>query len=91
MTSKRNIGLELLNAIKDIKNDKGVRKKVDQAPNVSMLRNDLALTQLEMAAMLGVSMRTLQEWEQGRRKPSGPAQALLHVMQKHPEIFVHDA
>ncbi|MCX7342777.1 MAG: type II toxin-antitoxin system MqsA family antitoxin [Proteobacteria bacterium] len=88
MTNKRDIGLELLSAIKDIKNNKSTRKKVEQAPNVNILRSDLALTQLEMATMLGVSMRTLQEWEQGRRKPSGPAQALLHVMQSHPEIFV---
>lgn len=88
MTNKRDISLELLSAIKDIKNNKGSRKKVEHVPNVSLLRNDLALTQLEMATMLGVSMRTLQEWEQGRRKPSGPAQALLHVMQNHPEIFV---
>lgn len=88
MTNKRDIGLELLSAIKDIKNNKGTRKKVEQAPNVNILRSDLALTQLEMATMLGVSMRTLQEWEQGRRKPSGPAKALLHVMQNHPEIFV---
>jgi putative transcriptional regulator len=86
--TKRDIGLELLSAIKDIKNNKGTRKKVEQAPNVNILRSDLALTQLGMATMLGVSMRTLQEWEQGRRKPSGPAQALLHVMQNHPEIFV---
>ncbi len=88
MTNKRDIGLELLSAIKDIKNNKGKRNPAMQAPNVSSLRGDLALTQLEMATILGVSMRTLQEWEQGRRKPSGPAQALLHIIQDHPEIFV---
>lgn len=88
MRNKRDIGLELLSAIKDIKNNKGTRKKVEQAPNVNILRSNLALTQLEMATMLGVSMRTLQEWEQGRRKPSGPAQALLYAIQNHPEIFV---
>lgn len=90
MTKKRNLGQELLSAIADIKSGKGKRLKINEAPDVVYLRNNLSLTQLEMAAVLGVSQRTLQEWEQGRRTPSGPARALLHVMQEHPEIFLHN-
>lgn len=89
MTEKRNLEKELLESIADIKAGKGNRLKISEAPNVAFLRNNLLLTQLEMAVALGVSQRTLQEWEQGRRTPSGPAKALLHVMQTHPEIFLH--
>ena len=86
---KRNLGHELLQAIYHIKSGKG-REKIIPLPNVSALRSSLHLTQFEMATLLGVSMRTLQEWEQGRRTPSGPAQSLLHLMEKHPEIFVQE-
>jgi putative transcriptional regulator len=37
--------------------------------------------------LLGVSMRTLQDWEQGRRNPQGPAIALLRIAEQHPEVF----
>jgi putative transcriptional regulator len=40
------------------------------------------------AAMIGVSMRTLQDWEQGRREPNGPAVALLRIAEQHPEVFL---
>lgn len=89
MTEKRNLSKELLESIADIKAGKGKRSKISEAPNVALLRNNLLLTQLEMAVALGVSQRTLQEWEQGRRTPSGPAKALLNVMQTHPEFFLH--
>ena len=89
MTAKRNIRQELLASIEDIKMGKGRKKQIQIVEYVTALRGSLALTQLEMAAMLGVSIRTLQEWEQGRRKPSGSAQSLLHIMQKHPEIFLN--
>ena len=39
------------------------------------------------ASLLGVSLRTVQDWEQGRRKPSGPAEALLRIAEQHPEVF----
>ncbi|MGM0984669.1 MAG: helix-turn-helix domain-containing protein [Pseudomonadota bacterium] len=47
-------------------------------------RHALELTQAEFAARLGISLRTLQEWEQGRRHPTGPAQALLGYVLRHP-------
>ncbi len=88
MIKKRDLGLELLNAIQEIKANKGTKRQVMLATDVCSLRGELSLTQVEMATILRVSTRTLQEWEQGRRKPSGPAQALLHIMHDHPEIFV---
>ena len=45
------------------------------------------LTQEKLAAIMGVSVRTLQGWEQGRRKPSGAARALLAIARAHPEVL----
>lgn len=45
------------------------------------------LSQTQFAALMGVSIRTLQEWEQGRREPSGAAKTLLRVAQAHPEVL----
>jgi putative transcriptional regulator len=52
------------------------------------IRARLNLSQEAFAGLLGVSLRTVQDWEQGRRKPSGPAEALLRIAEQHPEIFV---
>jgi putative transcriptional regulator len=46
------------------------------------------LSQSRFAELLGVSIRTLQDWEQGRRTPSGAASTLLKVAAKHPDIFL---
>ncbi len=54
------------------------------------LRETRNLTQSQFAAMMGISVATLRNWEQGRRKPEGPARILLQVMAKHPEA-VHDS
>jgi len=53
--------------------------------DVKRIRANFALPQTEFAALLGVSVKTLQNWEQGRRKPEGPARVLLEVAAKHPE------
>lgn len=45
------------------------------------------LTQSQFAKAAGVSVRTLQEWEQGRKAPSGPAQSLLRLVSRHPELL----
>ena len=45
------------------------------------------LSQAQFAQLMGVSVRTLQEWEQGRRKPSGAAQTLLAVAQRYPDVL----
>ena len=45
------------------------------------------LSQTEFAKLLGVSVRTLQEWEQGRRKPSGAAKKLIEIAERHPDVL----
>ena len=45
------------------------------------------MSQSAFAGLLGVSMRTLQDWEQGRREPQGSAVALLCIAEQHPETF----
>lgn len=52
-----------------------------------VIRHKLNLSQSAFAGLLGVSMRTLQDWEQGRREPQGPAVALLRIAEQHPEVF----
>jgi len=54
-------------------------------PNVKRLRANYQLSQNEFAALLGTSVKTLRNWEQGRRMPEGPARVLLQVAAKHPD------
>lgn len=58
------------------------------APDVQHVRRELEMTQSEFARMLGISIDTLQNWEQGRRHPVGPARVLLQVAAKHPEAVL---
>jgi putative transcriptional regulator len=76
--AKRDIGQEVLQAIREIKAGGGRRFTV-QVTEATEARLKLGLSQADFAAMLGVSTRTLQDWEQGRREPSGAAKALLKV------------
>lgn len=56
--------------------------------DVKQLRERMQLSQPRFAAMLGISVGTLRNWEQGRRKPDGPARALLRVAAVHPEAVL---
>jgi putative transcriptional regulator len=85
---KRDIGQEILEGVKAIKAGKGRRFKVELPSDVKKTREHLHLSQSSFAAFMGVSVKTLQEWEQGRRKPSGPASALLRIVSKHPEALL---
>ena len=58
------------------------------APDVKAIRERLGLSQSRFAAMIGVSSRTLQNWEQGRRAPDGPAKALLRVVDHQPQAVL---
>jgi putative transcriptional regulator len=53
-------------------------------PEIRTVRESLNVSQRQFALMIGVSVRTLQNWEQGRRRPEGPAKALLKVAAKNP-------
>lgn len=88
MTKKRNIGQELLEGVRAIKRGKGRRVTVNLPKNVRAIREKVGLSQSAFAALLGVSTRTLQEWEQGRRTPTGPAYALLRVAERHPRALL---
>ncbi len=55
------------------------------APDVKRIRAQYQLSQSEFAALLGISVATLRNWEQGRRAPEGPARILLQVAAKHPD------
>jgi putative transcriptional regulator len=90
--SKRDIGAEILSGINEIKAFKkgNVKLKVTELSEPSeprIIRSQLNLSQSAFAGLLGVSMRTLQDWEQGRRAPQGPAIALLRIAEQHPEVF----
>jgi putative transcriptional regulator len=61
--------------------------QMDQV-DIKRIRKGFNLTQSQFAAMLGISIRTLQNWEQGRRVPEGPARVLLQVAAKHPEAVL---
>lgn len=64
------------------------RAFIIQPPDIKNIRNGFGLTQEQFAAMLGISVRTLRNWEQGRRVPEGPARVLLQVATRHPEAIL---
>jgi putative transcriptional regulator len=57
-------------------------------PDVASIRSEYGLSQEQFASLLGISVRTLQNWEQGRREPHGPAKVLLRVAARHPEAVL---
>ncbi|HLX60175.1 MAG TPA: NadS family protein [Planctomycetota bacterium] len=64
------------------------RETTITVPNVKSLRGKLKMSQSGFAALVGVSVDTLQNWEQGRRKPVGPARALLRVVELRPDVVL---
>jgi len=82
---KRNIGKEILDGIREIK--RGEHGRVVNVPPVSAIREGTGLSQSRFAELLGVSLRTLQDWEQGRRAPSGAARTLLLIAHKNPRAL----
>ncbi len=85
--AKRNIGEELLQAIRDVKAGRyGAKYKVE-ANEIIAARLQTGLSQSQFAAALRISPRTLQQWEQGRRQPSGAAETLLKIVARHPEVL----
>jgi len=66
----------------------GVRTTQVEAPDTAQVRQSMGLSQAQFAVLLGISVRTLQNWEQGRRRPRGPAAQLLRVVARHPEAVL---
>jgi putative transcriptional regulator len=90
--SERNIGMEILEGIREIKDYKAVEKalqtyELKHPSPPQKIRAELQLSQAAFARLMGVSLRTVQDWEQGRRKPSSPAEALLRIAEQHPGCF----
>jgi putative transcriptional regulator len=90
--SDRNLGAEILAGLDEIKQFKkgnlGLRTYVLSEPSAPQaIRLKLKMSQSAFAGLLGVSVRTLQDWKQGRREPQGPAVALLRIAEQHPEVF----
>lgn len=63
------------------------RTFIVETPNVKEIRASYKLSQNEFAALLGISVKTLRNWEQGRRIPEGAARVLLQVAARHPEAI----
>jgi putative transcriptional regulator len=82
--STRNIGAELEQSVREMLAGNGA--VVPVSPVVAV-RIKSGLSQSQFAALLGVSVRTLQEWEQGRRQPSGAAKTLIAIAEKRPEVL----
>ena len=74
--------MEILDGLRELK--RGETGRVINLPPVSKIRRKVGLSQSRFAALLGVSVRTLQDWEQGRRAPSGAARTLLLIAEKNP-------
>ena len=83
----RDLNAELLEAVDDIEADRVTRRAVEPRSPVARARLKAGLSQAEFATLLGVSKRTLEQWEQGRREPSGAAKTLIKVAERHPEIL----
>jgi putative transcriptional regulator len=91
--SDRNIGIEILEGLREIKDFKAgkgelVTRKLSKPSHPKVIRSQLNISQAAFAGLMGVSVRTVQDWEQDRREPSGPAKSLLRIAEQHPEVFL---
>ena len=86
MAKKRNIGEEILQGLREL--NRGEHGPITIVPSVAAIREKTGLTQAHFAKLLGVSLRTLQDWEQGRRAPSGAARTLLLIAAKNPQALL---
>jgi len=86
---ERNISEELIEAAKEIKAHKeGLLHPRIVRNDIIAARNNLGLSQSKFAMLLGVSKRTLEQWEQDRREPSQAAQRLIQIAIKRPEVLI---
>ncbi len=85
--AERDIGQELLDAVDEIRAGGGRRYTVEPKTAAAKARVKTGLSQARFAALLGVSRRTLEQWEQGRREPSGAARTLIKIAELRPEVL----
>ena len=86
-SSAEELGLKLLQSVREMKARKFARVTQVTVNEVVEARQSTGMSQAEFASALHISKRTLQEWEQGRRSPSGAAQALVRIAKRHPEVL----
>ncbi len=82
----RDIGQEILSGLQEIK--RGEHGRIIAVLDIAKTRAKVGLSQTQFAQLMGVSVRTLQDWEQGRRRPSGAAQTLLMIADKNPQVIL---
>ncbi len=85
--AERDVWQEVLDGVREIKSGGGKRSVVEPRSPIVRARLKADLTQEQFAALLGVSRRTLEQWEQGRRKPSQAAKTLIKVAELYPEVL----
>ena len=79
---------DLLASARELKSGRVANATKVDVPSVVSARNHIGLSQSQFARLLGVSVRTLQGWEQGRITPSGAAQTLIRIANTHPEVLL---
>ena len=77
----------LLESVRQMKRGEAARITKVKLPLAAEARQRMGVSQLDFAALLGVSIRTLQDWEQGRREPTGAARTLIRVADQHPHVL----
>ena len=86
VSAGEDLGLKLLQSVREMKARNFARVTQVAQNEVVEARQNTGMSQAEFASALSISKRTLQEWEQGRRSPSGAAQALVRIARKHPKV-----
>ena len=87
LEATRDVWQEVLDGVSQIKSARAKRTTLAPRSPTARARLKSGLTQARFAALLGVSPRTLEQWEQGRRVPSGAAKTLIRVAELHPEVL----
>jgi putative transcriptional regulator len=82
------LGLKLLQSVCEMKSGQAARVTMVELNEVAQARQSTGISQVQFAEVLCISKRTLQEWEHGRRAPSGAAQTLIRIIKRHPEVLL---
>lgn len=86
--TEKQLGHLLAQSVKEMKAGVSARNTNVKVPSIIEARHKTGLSQSNFATLLGVSVRTLQDWEQGRRMPSKAAATLIKVARKHPQALL---